>query len=106
MRASRYMERGRRQSIRGTYQEALDYYQLALDCAEDEFEIAAIHYYMAHALANSGRFEESRIHADKSLEGCDRAARHGTIVQELQQDVRQVLNYINAAEKKDSGSKT
>ena len=104
-RAARYMERGRRSTRKGSYQEALDYYQLALDCTSDPLETAVIYYYMAHALANSDRYEESRDYAGRSLEAGERVAGRTGFVAELRSDVRQVLDYIQAREHEVAGPK-
>ena len=94
MRTARLVEKGRKRSEVGDYEEALEYYWLSLDHVTKDHEPMVVYYCLAHTLAKLERYEEAKEYAEKSLRDCERFAGLGEPVQELMRDVGEVLEYV------------
>lgn len=103
MRTARLMRKGERQSKLGDYEGALEYYRMSLDHVKENYEPMVVYYCLAHSLAKLGRYEETREYAYRCLKDCEKYAGFGQPVEELKQDVRQVLEYVEFKERQQQG---
>ena len=96
---ARLMEKGQLRSEAGDYETALEYYRLSLDHVSEDHEAMVVYYCLAHTLAMLKRYKEAREYAQMSLKDCERFAGLGQPVQELKQDVKEVLDFVEQLER-------